>query len=70
MFVVFVTRQCRGAGWERDLEGFTEFFENPLFRPDGLKLCVLLCGLSRSLVESYTVAGQLSNTRNPWYWSV
>jgi elongator complex protein 3 len=25
-------------GWERDLEGFREFFENPLFRPDGLKL--------------------------------
>lgn len=27
-----------GAGWERDLEGFKEFFENPAFRPDGLKL--------------------------------
>lgn len=26
------------AGWERDLEGFKEFFENPLFRPDGVKL--------------------------------
>jgi elongator complex protein 3 len=25
-------------GWERDLEGFREFFENPAFRPDGLKL--------------------------------
>lgn len=25
-------------GWERDLEGFKEFFENPLFRPDGVKL--------------------------------
>lgn len=25
-------------GWERDIEGFKEFFENPLFRPDGLKL--------------------------------
>lgn len=25
-------------GFERDLEGFREFFENPLFRPDGLKL--------------------------------
>lgn len=25
-------------GWERDIHGFTEFFENPLFRPDGLKL--------------------------------
>lgn len=26
------------TGWERDLEGFREFFENPAFRPDGLKL--------------------------------
>lgn len=25
-------------GWERDLAGFKELFENPLFRPDGLKL--------------------------------
>lgn len=25
-------------GWERDLEGFREFFENPKFRPDGLKI--------------------------------
>ncbi len=25
-------------GFERDLEGFREFFENPAFRPDGLKL--------------------------------
>ena len=25
-------------GWERDLEGFREFFDNPAFRPDGLKL--------------------------------
>ena len=26
------------TGLERDLEGFREFFENPAFRPDGLKL--------------------------------
>ena len=26
------------TGLERDLEGFREFFENPVFRPDGLKL--------------------------------
>ena len=26
------------VGLERDLEGFREFFENPAFRPDGLKL--------------------------------
>ena len=25
-------------GWERDLAGFRELFENPLFRPDGLKV--------------------------------
>lgn len=24
--------------WERDMEGFKEFFENPSFRPDGLKI--------------------------------
>lgn len=24
--------------WERDMEGFKEFFENPAFRPDGLKI--------------------------------
>ena len=26
------------VGWERDIESFTEFFENPAFRTDGLKL--------------------------------
>lgn len=25
-------------GWERDIAGFTELFENPAFRPDGLKI--------------------------------
>lgn len=25
-------------GWERDMTGFTELFENPEFRPDGLKI--------------------------------
>lgn len=25
-------------GWERDLEGFQEYFENPLFRSDGMKV--------------------------------
>jgi elongator complex protein 3 len=25
-------------GWERDMQGFLELFENPLFRPDGVKL--------------------------------
>lgn len=27
------------VGWERDLESFREFFENPDFRSDGLKVC-------------------------------
>jgi histone acetyltransferase (RNA polymerase elongator complex component) len=26
------------VGWERDVECFREFFENPEFRTDGLKL--------------------------------
>jgi histone acetyltransferase (RNA polymerase elongator complex component) len=26
------------VGWERDIEAFREFFENPAFRADGLKL--------------------------------
>lgn len=26
------------VGWERDVESFREFFENPAFRTDGLKL--------------------------------
>ncbi|KAK3090731.1 hypothetical protein FSP39_014139 [Pinctada imbricata] len=26
------------VGWERDIEQFIEFFENPAFRPDGLKI--------------------------------
>lgn len=26
------------VGWERDLESFAEFFENPAFRTDGLKV--------------------------------
>lgn len=26
------------VGWERDVESFTEFFENPAFRSDGLKV--------------------------------
>ena len=26
------------VGWERDVESFLEFFENPAFRSDGLKV--------------------------------
>lgn len=33
------------VGWERDMESFREFFENPAFRSDGLKVR-LMCGLS------------------------
>ena len=29
------------VGWERDVESFREFFENPDFRTDGLKVCEL-----------------------------
>ncbi len=29
-------------GIERDLESFKEFFENPAFRPDGLKVFLFL----------------------------
>ena len=29
-------------GIERDLESFREFFENPAFRPDGLKVDILI----------------------------
>jgi hypothetical protein len=30
------------VGWERDLESFREFFENPAFRSDGLKVGVFV----------------------------
>ena len=30
-------------GWERDMESFREFFENPDFRTDGLKVCPACC---------------------------
>ena len=29
------------VGWERDLESFSQFFEDPAFRADGLKVCVV-----------------------------
>ena len=29
------------VGWERDMESFREFFENPAFRSDGLKASLL-----------------------------
>ena len=30
-------------GWERDMESFREFFENPDFRTDGLKVACSVC---------------------------
>lgn len=30
------------VGWERDLQAFKELFENPAWRPDGLKLYPVL----------------------------
>ena len=31
------------VGWERDVESFREFFENPAFRTDGLKVTQQSC---------------------------
>ena len=31
-------------GWQRDMESFREFFENPAFRTDGLKVQHKRCG--------------------------
>ncbi|EFJ47119.1 hypothetical protein VOLCADRAFT_61745 [Volvox carteri f. nagariensis] len=36
--VVHMMPDLPGVGWERDIECFREFFENPDFRTDGLKL--------------------------------
>jgi elongator complex protein 3 len=41
-------------GFERDLEGFREFFENPVFRPDGLKLYPTLVIRGTGLYELWT----------------
>ena len=48
-------------GWERDIEGFTEFFENPMFRPDGLKIYPTL--VSRDAIV--TLAPFLSLSHHP-----
>eukprot|EP00729_Bicosta_minor_P001805 gene1805-8138_t len=40
-------------GLERDVEGFIEFFENPAFRPDGLKLYPTLVIRGTGLYKSY-----------------
>lgn len=44
-------------GWERDLEGFREFFENPAFRPDGLKLYPTLVIRGTGLYELWKTGG-------------
>jgi hypothetical protein len=50
------------VGWERDLECFREFFENPDFRSDGLKLyptlvirgaCVSVCVFFSGLCSTF-----------------
>ena len=35
------------VGWERDLESFAQFFEDPAFRADGLKVCTCLRARAR-----------------------
>ena len=35
-------------GIERDLESFKEFFENPAFRPDGLKVYIIIVSIDLS----------------------
>jgi hypothetical protein len=49
------------VGWERDLECFREYFENPDFRSDGLKLypCLVIRG-KRSLLLECALAHALS----------
>lgn len=38
------------VGYERDINGFKEFFENPAFRADGLKVSTLSYSLNRDCV--------------------
>ncbi len=47
-------------GMERDIAGFKEFFENPLFRPDGLKLYPTLVIRGTGLYELWKT-GQYKN---------
>ena len=48
------------VGWERDLESFREFFENPDFRSDGLKLYPTLVIRGTGLYELWK-AGMYRN---------
>jgi elongator complex protein 3 len=48
------------VGWERDLECFREYFENPAFRSDGLKLYPTLVIRGTGLYELWK-AGLYTN---------
>jgi elongator complex protein 3 len=48
------------TGMERDLEGFKEFFENPAFRVDGLKIYPTLVIRGTGLYELWKT-GQYKN---------
>ena len=48
------------VGWERDMECFREFFENPGFRSDGLKLYPTLVIRGTGLYELWK-AGMYKN---------
>lgn len=41
------------VGLERDIEQFIEFFENPAFRPDGLKLYPTLGNFFLEITHAY-----------------
>ena len=46
-------------GWERDMESFREFFENPDFRTDGLKVCTAPASITRTMqVSTHTYVSQ------------
>lgn len=44
-------------GIERDLESFREFFENPAFRPDGLKVCILINKNKKQIYPTLVIRG-------------
>jgi len=47
------------VGWERDLECFREFFENPDFRSDGLKLYPTLV-IRGAAALAWSASGQMA----------
>lgn len=52
------------VGWERDIESFTEFFENPAFRADGLKIYPTLVIRGTGLYELWK--NGLYRNYEPW----